>query len=83
MKALYHIALVLVTVGALNWGLVGAASYNLVEALFGAWPLVVAIIYDLVGLAGLYMVYEIIRCCTGKGSCCDGEGDKCCKDGTC
>jgi len=58
--------LVLVIVGALNWGLVGLGllmgeeqdAFNLVDAIFGTLgePLV-AIIYLLVGLAGLYQIY--------------------------
>jgi uncharacterized membrane protein YuzA (DUF378 family) len=49
------IALTLVIVGAINWGLIGFFQFNLVEALFGgmnSW--VSRIIYALVGLAGLY-----------------------------
>lgn len=36
MKSLHLIALLLVIVGGLNWGLVGLANWNLVAALFGA-----------------------------------------------
>ncbi|PIO08009.1 DUF378 domain-containing protein [Candidatus Pacearchaeota archaeon CG10_big_fil_rev_8_21_14_0_10_34_12] len=57
MKTLDWIAMILVIVGALNWGLVGVANYNLVSSLFGSWPVVVSIIYDLVGLGGLWMIY--------------------------
>ena len=35
MKALDVITGILVIVGALNWGLVGTAQFNLVAALFG------------------------------------------------
>lgn len=49
------VALVLVIIGALNWGLVGFFSYNLVEAIFGTETLV-KIIYDLVGISALYMI---------------------------
>ena len=56
-SALDWVVLVLVIVGGLNWGLVGAVNYNLVESLLGAWPVVVKIVYGLVGLAALYMIY--------------------------
>ena len=46
-------ALVLVIVGALNWGLVGAFSFDLVKAIFGS-GLLSRIIYSLVGISGLY-----------------------------
>ena len=57
MKVIDWVAMVLVIVGGLNWGLVGAVNYNLVESLLGAWPVVVKIVYGLVGLAALYMIY--------------------------
>jgi len=59
MKVIDWVAMVLVIVGGLNWGLVGAMNYNLVESLLGSWPLVVKIVYDLVGLAALYSIYAM------------------------
>lgn len=58
MKQLDVLATGLVVVGALNWGLVGLARFDLVAALFGLQfgetsPLT-SIVYALVGLAGLY-----------------------------
>lgn len=54
MKLLHQIAYVLVLVGALNWGLVGAFDFNLVEYLLGSWPSVVMIVYVLVGLSAIF-----------------------------
>lgn len=51
------IALVLVIVGGLNWGLVGLLQFDLVAAIFGAGSLLANIVYILVGLAALYMIY--------------------------
>lgn len=48
------IALILVIIGALNWGLVGFFEYNLVDGIFGAGSVVARIIYALVGIAGIY-----------------------------
>lgn len=48
-------ALVLVLVGALNWGLVGILDFDLVETLFGEMSLLSRVIYSLVGLAALYV----------------------------
>jgi uncharacterized membrane protein YuzA (DUF378 family) len=53
MKALHMIAFVLVVVGGLNWGLVGAFEFNLVTKLLGSWPMVETIVYVLVGLSAL------------------------------
>ncbi len=73
MKMLSHLALLLLVVGGLNWGLVGVANYNLVEVLFGSWPVVVAVVYDLVGLAALFMGYQMAMCAAGKGGCCASD----------
>lgn len=49
------LALVLVLVGALNWGLVGILEFDLVATLFGDMSLLTRIIYALVGVAALYI----------------------------
>jgi uncharacterized protein len=51
------ISMALVTVGALNWGLVGLFNFNLVNALFGSIPIVESAVYILVGIAALGMIY--------------------------
>jgi len=50
----------LVLVGALNWGLVGIGSLakinlNLVNLIFGSWPVVESVVYILVGVAAVMM----------------------------
>ncbi len=57
------VAWVLVLVGALNWGLVGLFQWNLVEVLFGAWPMLVRVIYVLVGLSALAMLAKSCKKC--------------------
>jgi uncharacterized protein len=58
MKRLDVLAAVLVVVGALNWGLVAVARFDLVAALFGLRFGEVSapstVVYALVGLAGAY-----------------------------
>ena len=56
MKAVDNIALVLIIIGAINWGFVGLLEVNLVESLFGVGTVVSRIIYSLVGLTGLINV---------------------------
>ena len=53
MKTVYWIAMVLVIVGAVNWGLVGLFGFDLVAALFGPASMLSRIVYSLVGAAGL------------------------------
>ena len=48
------IALALMIIGAINWGLVGAFDFNLVSAILGVQTMAARVVYILVGLAGLY-----------------------------
>lgn len=60
MKVLDSIVLILVIIGAVNWGLIGLFQFDLVAVLFagssafGTISTLSRIIYGLVGLAGLY-----------------------------
>ena len=56
MKVLDIIALILVIIGPINWGLIGLYNFNLVDTIFGAMSIVSRIIYTLVGIAGLYSI---------------------------
>lgn len=56
MKIIDKIALVLVVIGAINWGLVGIFNFNLVDAIFGAMSILSRIIYILVGISGLWSI---------------------------
>lgn len=56
MGTLGWIAFVLVIIGALNWGLVGFFSYDLVKAIFGDMSTVSRIVYAIVGLAAVCLV---------------------------
>jgi uncharacterized protein len=54
------IAWVIVVIGALNWGLIGFFQFDLVAAIFGSIPMLVSIVYDLVGLSALVLIgYKI------------------------
>jgi uncharacterized membrane protein YuzA (DUF378 family) len=65
MKKLDLLAGVLVIVGALNWGLVAVAEFDLVAKLvgleFGETNVASRIVYGLVGLAGAYGVAVLAR----------------------
>lgn len=52
----HKVAYVLMWVGALNWGLVGAFEWNLVHALLGSWAGLERVVYVLVGLSALFML---------------------------
>lgn len=53
MNTLYKIALTLVIIGAINWGMVGIFNVNLVSLLFGVDTFLTNFIYALVGISGL------------------------------
>lgn len=55
LSALDLVALVLVIVGGLNWGLVGLFNFDLVATIFGDMSMLSRIVYSLVGLSAVYM----------------------------
>jgi len=54
MRVIDKIALVLIIIGAINWGLIGLFRFNLVELIFGDMTLLARIVYTLVGASGLW-----------------------------
>ena len=60
MNAVDKLAYVLVVIGGLNWGLVGAFNYNLVDNLLGADSALSRVVYVLVGLAALVLLYRMV-----------------------
>ena len=62
LKIIDRIALILVIVGALNWGSVGFFAFDCVAWLFGGQLAAVSrVIYALVGLAGLWCITLLFR----------------------
>jgi hypothetical protein len=58
MKLIDVLMAVLVVVGALNWGLVGFANFDLVKTTFGDMSMFSRVVYGLVGIAGLYQAVQ-------------------------
>jgi hypothetical protein len=65
MKAVNIVTRTLVTIGAINWGLVGLFKFNLVKKIFGSHRTPKRIVYGLVGLSGAYQIKNLAR---GGGS---------------
>ena len=62
MKVLDRIALVLVIIGALNWGAVGLFRFDCVAAIFGGLAVAISrVIYALVGISGLWCITLLFR----------------------
>jgi uncharacterized membrane protein YuzA (DUF378 family) len=67
MKAVHIVSWILLVIGGLNWGLVGALDFNLVDKIFGSWPSVVTIVYILVGISAIIAIFTHKKDC----KCCD------------
>lgn len=68
MSVLLVIAKILVIVGGLNWGLVGAFEYNLVDTIFGEGSLGSQIVYIAVGVAALITIIDLFMARYGSTS---------------
>jgi uncharacterized protein len=67
MRVINIATLVLVIVGAVNWGLMGLFQFDLVATLFGGPQAALSrIVYVLVGLAGLYQVVPLLGAVSGR-----------------
>lgn len=57
-----NLIMILMIVGAVNWGLIGFFGYDLVGSLFGGQlALISRIIFAVVGLAGIYAISFFFR----------------------
>lgn len=54
MKVVDKIALILIIIGAINWGLIGIFGFDLVATIFGNMTVMSRIIYGLVGVSGIW-----------------------------
>ncbi|XVN41591.1 MAG: DUF378 domain-containing protein [Rickettsia endosymbiont of Argas persicus] len=52
------------SIGAINWGLIGLFNFNLVTLLFGSFPIIVKMLYIIIGFCGVYSFL-----CLGKLFC--------------
>ena len=59
LSVLDWLALILLIVGGINWGLVGVLDFDLVETIFGDMTILSRIIYTVVGLSGIYILLGI------------------------
>lgn len=59
MSGMDWVVWILLFIGGLNWGLVGAFDYNLVDSIFGTDSTLRMIVYILVGLAALWSLFSM------------------------
>jgi len=65
LNSLQWIALILLIVGGLNWGLVGLFDFDLVAAIFGMMSALSRVVYILVGLSAIYTLGTLGRLTKG------------------
>jgi len=65
LNSLQWIALILIIVGGLNWGLVGLFNFDLVAAIFGMMSALSRVVYILVGLSAIYTLGTLGRLTKG------------------
>lgn len=64
------ICLILVIIGALNWGLVGLFSFDLVAWAFGGSTAIISrIVYTVIALAGVWCISLLFR----RNACCSDD----------
>lgn len=61
LNALDWVAMALLIIGGINWGLVGLFEFDLVASILGVMTTASRAVYVLVGLASLYSIYLCIR----------------------
>jgi hypothetical protein len=62
MKALNVLSAIIMWIGGINYGLVGVAEFNIIGAVFGEMPVLMRIIYLLIGLATVYQIFHCRTC---------------------
>ncbi len=68
MNIIDYLAGILVVIGGINWGLVGAFEYNLVDEIFGVDSTGSDIVYVAVGIAAVYLVLAFLVKLLNAGS---------------
>lgn len=57
-----RLALILMIIGAINWGLIGLFQFDLVATIFGGQSSIISrTVYTLVGAAGVYSISLLFR----------------------
>jgi len=59
-KTVDNVSMALVAIGGINWGLVGVANYNLVEAIFST-SFFTKLVYTLVGVSAIWLVFKAFK----------------------
>jgi uncharacterized membrane protein YuzA (DUF378 family) len=55
---LFCIAMILVLIGGINWGLVGLLNLDLVALLLGSMPIIQKLVYIIIGLSAVFVIFK-------------------------
>jgi hypothetical protein len=66
MSAVDYVAMALLIIGGLNWGMVGLFNIDVISTIFGAESPLSRVIFVLVGIAALYSIYLSAKMATSK-----------------
>jgi uncharacterized membrane protein YuzA (DUF378 family) len=69
MRVIDVIAMILLLIGGINWGLIGAFDFNIITWLFGMIPALMKLVYILVGLSALWLLFQwkgVCKRCSSK-----------------
>lgn len=61
MKVTYQIAMILLIIGGLNWGLIGIFGFDLVAGIFGEMSMLSRLIYSLVGVSAIIVLISMMN----------------------
>ncbi len=57
LTAIDLLALIVLIIGGINWGMIGLFNVDIVSSVFGTMTMFTRIVYSLVGLSALYSIY--------------------------
>jgi len=60
-EVLQIIAMILLLIGGLNWGLIGIFEWNFIATVFGYTSVLTRTIYSLAGIAAVYRIVTWVR----------------------
>ncbi len=55
-QVLQTIAMIILLIGGINWGLIGLFQWNFIESVFGLTSVLTRTIYSLAGVAAIYRI---------------------------
>ena len=61
MSGIDWIAIILLLIGGLNWGLIGIFTWDLVATIFGAMTTISRVVYTIVGISAIWSIYSLLK----------------------